>query len=117
MSENSMAAAVYNDMAARPDFYNEQWGFNPLNYLRQTSDEEGRAELSLDVKFRKHWFRLVYPAGKITAQPVDVNDLGARILGSSHKVDEDKILKLLSQNPLGQSRESTPMGILRPIYE
>lgn len=75
MSENSMAAAaIYNDIAARPGFYNEQWGFNPLNYLRQTNDEEGRAELSLDVKFRKHWFRLVYPSGKITAQPVDVNE-------------------------------------------
>ena len=44
---------------------------------------------------------------------VDVNDLGANILGSSAPVDRERIVSLLRQNPLGQSRESTPMGILR----
>lgn len=75
MSENSTAAAaIYNDMAARPDFYKDEWGFDPLHYLRESADEEGRTELSLDVKFRKHWFRLVYPSGKIAPHPVDVNE-------------------------------------------
>lgn len=76
MSENctAAAAAIYNDMVARPDFYKEEWGFDPLRYLRESADEEGRTELSLDVKFRKHWFRLVYPTGKIAPRPVDVNE-------------------------------------------
>jgi len=44
---------------------------------------------------------------------VDVNDLGARILGSSKKIDDELIMDLLRDNPLGQADESTPMGILR----
>ena len=44
---------------------------------------------------------------------VDVNDLGVSILGCSEAIDKNRIIRLLRQNPLGQSRESTPMGILR----
>lgn len=57
--------ALYDDKAARPDFYNESWSFDPLQYLRRSTDEEGRVELSLDIKYRKHWFRLVYPQGQM----------------------------------------------------
>lgn len=47
---------------------------------------------------------------------VDANDLGVRILGSSNcGLDKSQIASLLRQNPLGQSNESTPMGILRPV--
>lgn len=46
---------------------------------------------------------------------IDCNDFGGRILGSSDpRLDERLLLTLLSQNPLGQSREQTPVGILRP---
>jgi len=44
---------------------------------------------------------------------VDVNDFGGEILGSSEIIDKNRIKRLLRQNPLGQSHESTPMGILR----
>lgn len=47
---------------------------------------------------------------------VDVNDLGVDILGSTLGFDRNKeVTHLLRQNPLGQSTESTPMGILRQI--
>ena len=46
---------------------------------------------------------------------VDVNDIGANIIGSSGEIDRDLMINILRQNPLGQSRESTPMGILRQI--
>jgi hypothetical protein len=46
---------------------------------------------------------------------VDVNDIGGNILGSSEQVDHERIIGLLRQNPLGQSGQSTPMGILRPL--
>ena len=45
---------------------------------------------------------------------VDVNDLGANILGRSEEVDTDLITDLLKQNPLGQGDQSTPMGVLTP---
>lgn len=46
---------------------------------------------------------------------VDLNDFGGRVLGGSCKgLNEDEVLELLRQNPLGQSSERTPVGILRP---
>lgn len=45
---------------------------------------------------------------------VDINDLGANILGFSEKEPSmDHIGKILGDNPLGQSTECTPMGIIR----
>jgi len=50
---------------------------------------------------------------------VDANDLGVRILGASPDINNRKtkkiIAKALRDNPLGQSDESTPIGILREI--
>lgn len=47
---------------------------------------------------------------------VDLNDLGGKILGSSDKqADLEALLELLKQNPLGQSDQRTPIGILRPL--
>ena len=45
---------------------------------------------------------------------VDINDLGANILGFSEKEPSMAFLaKVLGDNPLGQGEECTPMGILR----
>ena len=45
---------------------------------------------------------------------VDINDLGANILGFSEKQPTmDWLAKALGDNPLGQGEECTPMGILR----
>ena len=46
---------------------------------------------------------------------VDINDLGGVILGSSHReLDRKRLARILGDNPLGQCREQTPMGIIRP---
>ena len=47
---------------------------------------------------------------------VDVNDLGAEILGTS-EVDLDRahLCEILRDNPLGQGCQSTPMGIIRAL--
>lgn len=45
---------------------------------------------------------------------VDINDLGAEILGAFPKTLDRRLLaRALRDNPLGQSREQTPVGILR----
>lgn len=45
---------------------------------------------------------------------VDINDLGANILGFSQKEPTEETLgRILGDNPLGQSSEQTPMGIIR----
>lgn len=45
---------------------------------------------------------------------VDINDLGANILGFSRREPSIRQLeKILGDNPLGQGGESTPMGLIR----
>lgn len=46
---------------------------------------------------------------------IDANDRGVRILGMSKslKMSKKTLEKILKDNPLGQSSQSTPMGILR----
>ncbi|GGD77698.1 coenzyme F420-0:L-glutamate ligase [Microbacterium murale] len=47
---------------------------------------------------------------------VDINDLGGNILGSTlDKAGEQRLVRILKDNPLGQGRESTPMGIIRTV--
>lgn len=56
---------------------------------------------------------------KATGVPVaivDANDLGVSVLGVSSGCPERKfIAEVLADNPLGQSCEQTPIGIVRPI--
>lgn len=45
---------------------------------------------------------------------VDINDLGANILGySSKELERQPLEQILGDNPLGQGGECTPMGIIR----
>ncbi|MBO5340598.1 MAG: coenzyme F420-0:L-glutamate ligase [Oscillospiraceae bacterium] len=45
---------------------------------------------------------------------VDINDLGANILGhSSRELEKLPLERILGDNPLGQGGECTPMGIIR----
>ena len=47
---------------------------------------------------------------------VDINDLGQNVLGnSSDLIPNELIAKILRDNPLGQSNEQTPIGIIRRI--
>jgi len=54
--------------------------------------------------------------GGVRVVIVDINDLGGNILGGSHKgIDYAMIVRLLKDNPLGQGREQTPLGIIREL--
>lgn len=46
---------------------------------------------------------------------VDACDIGAWIVGKSEGVDDKLLLSALKDNPLGQTDQQTPMGILREI--
>ena len=49
-----------------------------------------------------------------SAAVVDINDLQGQILGtSSPDMDWDWLCKILKDNPLGQSGQQTPIGIIR----
>lgn len=55
----------------------------------------------------------IYTEFGIPAAVVDVNDLGSVVLGASEGVDQRLVADALRDNPLGQGRECTPMGLLR----
>ncbi|WP_309129801.1 coenzyme F420-0:L-glutamate ligase [Microbacterium sp.] len=47
---------------------------------------------------------------------VDINDIGGNILGSTlDRAGEQRLVRILKDNPLGQGHESTPMGIIRTV--
>ena len=42
-------------------------GFHPMELARKIGEEGQEEQLYLDVKYRKLWFRLVNPAGRLSA--------------------------------------------------
>ena len=49
-------------------------GFNPVELARTISKENQEDQLYLDVKYRKLWFRLVHPLGKIISHIVSYTE-------------------------------------------
>ena len=47
---------------------------------------------------------------------VDANDLGVNILGVSEVMDKKLIARIIKDNPLGQTDEQTPVGIIRETF-
>lgn len=47
---------------------------------------------------------------------VDINDIGGNILGSTlDRAGEQRLVRILGDNPLGQGHESTPLGLIRAV--
>lgn len=47
---------------------------------------------------------------------VDINDIGGNILGSTlDKTGEQRLVRILRDNPLGQGHQSTPLGVIREV--
>ena len=46
---------------------------------------------------------------------IDVCDIGGWVVGASKNIDTQLVLKALKDNPLGQTTEQTPVGILREV--
>lgn len=53
----------------------------------------------------------------VAAAVVDANDLGVNTLAASRGVDAKLVAEIIKDNPLGQSDEQTPIGIIREVYE
>lgn len=53
--------------------------------------------------------------GGIKVAIVDANDIGVNILGATSGVDKKFVARAIKDNPLGQTDECTPVGILREI--
>jgi F420-0:gamma-glutamyl ligase len=52
--------------------------------------------------------------GRVDVAVVDINDIGGNILGSTvDRRAEDRLARILADNPLGQGHQSTPLGVIR----
>ena len=58
-------AAMYDSVEAVRNL-NSVEGFNPRDFMRVIQGEGESAKYYLDVAFRKLWFRLKYPEGRIS---------------------------------------------------
>lgn len=70
---------LYDQIAVVADL-NRVEGFDPRKLLRIIPDDKtGEAQYYLDVKFRKLWFRLAHPTGKIAKKIIQLTDSMAAI--------------------------------------
>lgn len=68
-----MKEVLYNKSEAVAAL-NRVEGFNPVELARTISKENQEDQLYLDVKYRKLWFRLVHPLGKIISHIVSYTE-------------------------------------------
>lgn len=68
-----MSEVMTNNMAIINGL-NAVEGFDPAAFLRKLQGEAGEEQLYLDVKYRKLWFRLKYPLGKITKRIIKLEN-------------------------------------------
>lgn len=76
-------------------------GFNPMELARTISRENQEDQLYLDVKYRKLWFRLVHPLGKIISRIVSYTEnmalVEARIYLDKCDIEDNYIANSFSQ--------------------
>ena len=68
-----MNEAVVNSMSIINGL-NKVDGFDPSAFLRRLTGENGEEQFYLDVKYRKLWFRLMHPEGKITKRIIKLEN-------------------------------------------
>lgn len=63
--KNHQTATVNEGYLAAAAQLNKVPGFDPLNFLNRTGSENQEKNLSLDLRYKKLWFRLAYPKGRM----------------------------------------------------
>lgn len=83
---------------------NKVTGFNPLNFVRKT--EQG---YKLDLRYKKLWFRLKYPAGRIKLSPLRITEQMAIIEARVYfdKADTEPKSSFIAQ----REAKTTPGGL------
>lgn len=74
MSKNDSVAAMYNRMPMVAAL-NKVPGFDPMKLLRRTvSTKTGEKVFKLDLQYKKLWFRLAHPEGRIKLKPLRITE-------------------------------------------
>lgn len=74
MSKNDSVAAMYTRMPMVAAL-NKVPGFDPMKLLRRTvSTKTGEEVFKLDLQYKKLWFRLAHPEGRIKLKPLRITE-------------------------------------------
>ena len=101
MGETTANAAYMYDEVAEIRNLNKVEGFDPRKYMRVIQQEGQAGKYYLDVAFRKLWFRLKYPEGKIVKKILKLTDqvaiVEARVYLNRNDAEENFISNALAQ--------------------
>lgn len=100
----NQSATMYESIPVVSEL-NKVQGFDPLKFLRKTS----KGEKKLDLKYKKLWFRLKYPNGRIKLSALKITDQLAIIEARVYfdKNDTQPKASFIAQ----RDAESTPGGL------
>lgn len=105
---NTGAGSMYDSVAAIHDL-NGIAGFDPRNYMRMIGEGRENARYYLDVAFRKLWFRLKYPEGKISKRLLKLTDdmavIEARVYLSYKDNEENYVANAFSHKFRGEDAQ------------
>ncbi len=74
MNTSEQIPIMYESIPAVAEL-NRVPGFEPFKLLRRiVSPEEGKVALQLDLRFKKLWFRLAHPKGRIRLNPLRITE-------------------------------------------
>lgn len=101
MGEMTANAAYMYDEVEEIRNLNKVEGFDPRRYMRVIQQEGQAGKYYLDVAFRKLWFRLKYPEGKIVKKILKLTDqvaiVEARVYLNRNDAEENFISNALAQ--------------------
>ena len=108
MNKNEQTATMYESIPAVAEL-NKVPGFNPLKLLRRIiSPENGEEMMQLDLRYKKLWFRLANPKGRIRLNAL-------RITEQMAIYEAQVFLERTDENPIGSftsscTKEEAPGG-------
>jgi len=101
MGEMAANTAYMYDEVEEIRNQNKVEGFDPRRYMRVIQQEGQAGKYYLDVAFRKLWFRLKYPEGKIVKKILKLTDqvaiVEARVYLNRNDAEENFISNALAQ--------------------
>lgn len=101
MGETTANSAYMYDEVEEIRNLNKVEGFDPRKYMRIIGQEGQTGKYYLDVAFRKLWFRLKYPEGKIVKKILKLTDqvaiVEARVYLHRNDAEENFIANALAQ--------------------
>lgn len=99
MSE-SITTGIYDTVNAVKDL-NDIEGFDPRKFMRVIPSEDGKIRYYLEVAYRKLWYRLKYPEGKIVKRILKLTDqvavIKARVYLNRNDPEESYIASAMAQ--------------------